>query len=374
LSQQPSPETAASGADETRAQPSRRWRNIKATVASVVIIVAFVWVLARGGFPLIPSRAQLSQVNTGYLLGFIALLVVTQTTRYARHHLLIAPLAKVAFRKIMTINAIGMALITFLPLRIGEMARPAMLREKGHLSAWAVAGTVGAERILDGVVFSLMLLLGLGLATPQDPPPDHVGDLPVPVWVIPRTASIAALVFAIAFVVMCAFYFYRSQARRLTERVVGVVSQRLAQRLADIVERLSDGLRFMTDYRHSLPYLAITLFGVSCNVLALDSLAHAVGLSELTFAQSLVVLGVLALGFSAPNAPGFFGMVQLALYAGLACYIAPEKVANEGSVFVFIYYVVYLSVISLLAGIALLVDLFFTVDPSEGPQGASPAA
>lgn len=375
--QPPSPANTAGAAplEELEQQRrKRRSRNFRAAIVSVVLIAVFVWVLARGGFPLVPSREQLSRVDSTYLIAFCVLLIVNMGTRYARHHFLIAPLAKVPFRKILTINAIGTALITYLPLRIGEMARPAMLREKGHLSAWAVTGTVGAERILDGVVFSGVLLLGLGLATPQDPLPDHVGDLPVPVWIIPRTAIIASLVFATAFVVMCGFYFYRATARRLTERVVGVVSKRLAERLADIVERLSDGLRFLTDFRHSVPYLLVTVFSVTCNVLALDALAAAVGLPELTFGQSLVVLGVLALGFSAPNAPGFFGMVQLALYAGLANYIAPEKVAREGSVFVFLYYVCYLSIVSALAGIALLVDLFVASPPSvQEPRGADPA-
>jgi glycosyltransferase 2 family protein len=373
LSQQPSASADESARlDESAEQRRKRSRrNVRAALASVALIAVFVWVLMRGGFPLVPSRSELERVGVGYLVAFYVLLIVNMMTRYARHHFLIAPLAKVPFRKIMTINAIGMALITYLPLRIGEMARPAMLREKGHLSAWAVTGTVGAERILDGVVFSGMLLLGLAVATLQDPLPDHVGALPVPVWVIPRSALIAGLVFVTAFAIMCAFFFFRETARRLTERVVGVVSPRLAEKLAGIVERLSDGLRFLTDYRHSLPYLAVTLFSVTCNVLSIYVLAQAVGLQELTLLQSLVVLGVLALGFSAPNAPGFFGVVQLALYAGLACFIAPEKVAREGSVFVFLYYVGYLLVVSGLGGIALLVDLLSSPQALRPPDADS---
>jgi glycosyltransferase 2 family protein len=364
-----SPEEQATEAFETKASqaeepaPSelsrgqKRRRNGRAVVASVVLIAAFVWILARGGFPLLPPAGWWDSLKPLYFAAFCAGMVFNMLTRFARCHFLIAPLAKVPFRRLMTINAIGMALITYLPLRIGEMARPAMLREKGSLSAWAVTGTVGAERILDGLVFSGMLLVGLGLATPQDPLPDHVGALPVPVWLIPQTARIAALVFALAFVVMAAFYWLRAWARRVTEKVVGVVSHKLATRLADIVERLSDGLRFLTNYRYSVPYMAVTLISVMSQVWAIELLAEAVGLPELTFMQAIVVIGVLALGFSAPNAPGFFGVVQLALYAGLATYIAPEKVAHEGAVFVFLFYVVYLLNVSLLAAIAVVVEL-----------------
>ena len=95
---------------------------------------------------------------------------------------------------------------------------------------------------------------------------------------------------------------------------------------------------------------------------------------ELTFSQSMVVLGVLALGFTVPNAPGFFGVVQLALYAGLATYIAPVKVAHEGSVLVFVYYAAYLGTVTTLAAIALLMELVMSSAPkleSAAPKEAA---
>jgi len=343
--------------------PSKTRRNLIAIAASVVLVAVFAWVLARGGFSFVPPKAALARLELPGLVLFIVSLLGHFLLRYARCYYLIAPLAKVPFRRIMTSNAIGMAFITFLPLRLGEMARPAMLREKGSLSAWAVTGTVGAERILDGIVYSVLVLLGLALAEPQSPLPDHVGDLPVPVWVVPRSAGIASIGFVMAFAVMCAFFFFRSAARALTERLVGVVSPRLATRVADIIERFSDGMRFLTDLRHSVPYLITTLVSVFGLCAGIEVLAHAAGMPELTFTQSMVVLGVLALGFTAPNAPGFFGVVQLALYAGLATYISPEKIANQGAVVVFVYYMAYLVVTSGLAAIALAVEFLSKEEP-----------
>lgn len=342
---------------ELNRQEKRR-RNIRAAIVSFLLVGAFVWILGRGGLPLFPPAGWLQSLKPVYFTAFCAGMVFNMLTRFARCHFLIAPLAKIPFRRTMTINAIGMALITYLPLRLGEMARPAMLREKGSLSAWAVTGTVGAERILDGIVFSAMLLVGLAVAHPQDPLPDHVGAFQVPVSVVPRTAQLAALFFGVCFAIMACFYWLRAWARRTTERVVGIVSPKLAHRLADIVERLSDGLRFLTNFRYSVPYLVVTLISVGSQVWAIEQLATAVGLPELTFMQATVVIGVMALGFSAPNAPGFFGVVQLALYCGLATYIAPDKVAQEGAVFVFLFYVVYLLNVTLLAAIALLVEFF----------------
>jgi glycosyltransferase 2 family protein len=361
---EPDPPTPTEAAAPAGPKRSNRGRNARAAVISVVLVGAFVWLLSSGGFPLIPPAAELAKLQLPGFALFCALMLLNLLTRFARCHFLYAPLAKVPFRRTMTINAIGMAAITYLPLRLGEMARPAMLRDKGSLSAWAITGTVGAERILDGLVFSGMLLSGLALAAPQVPLPDHVGALPVPVWIVPQAATIFSLVFVVAFLVMAAFYWFRAAARRLTERVIGLVSVKLASRVADIVERLSDGLRFLTNWRYSLPYLLVTLVSVGSLVLGVQVLAHAVGLSELSFTQTMVVLGVLALGFSAPNAPGFFGVVQLALYAGLATYIAPDKVAREGGVLVFVYYATYLSCVTLLAAIALVLELFASTSPT----------
>lgn len=336
---------------------SRRTRQVRIGLASIALTGLFVWLLSSGGLPLVPSASELAAVDSRGVALAGVLMMCNMLTRFLRCHYLIAPLAKVSLRRLLTTNAIGMAAITFLPMRLGEVVRPAMLREKGGLSAWAVTGTVGAERIIDGIAFSLMLLGGLALAPPHEPLPDHVGALAVPVWLVPRSAQIASVAFVGAFTVMLMFYRFRAFARRLTERCFGVFSPTLGQRVADIVERVSDGLGFLTKWRYSLPYVTVTLFSMSCLALAIDVLARAAGIPELTLTQSYVVLGVLALGFSAPNTPGFFGVVQLALYAGLATYIAPEKVAQQGGAFVFVYYLLYLGSVVLLALIALATEM-----------------
>jgi hypothetical protein len=349
--------------------PAPQRRGLRILGISVLLLLAFGWILRAGGLPLLPPAGMLARVESLPFVGFVLGLLFHMLARYGRCQLLVAPLAPMSFRKTMSINAIAMVLITFLPLRIGEFARPAMLREKGQLSAMAVTGTVGAERILDGLAYSLMLLVSLALTTPRHPLPDHIGSLPVPVSLVPQAARAVAATFAVAFVVMLAFYRYRETARAVTERVLGIVSKKLAARVAGMVERLSDGFRFLVNLRYSLPYVAITVAAIVAHVWAIKLLANSVGISELTYLEATVVLGVLSLGFAMPNAPGFFGTIQLALYAGLSTYVAPEKVSHEGSAFVFLFYVSYLAIILTLAFVALVVDLAL---PASQP-GPDPA-
>jgi glycosyltransferase 2 family protein len=331
-------------------------RHVRAIIGSLVLLVAFGWVLRAGGLPLVPPAGALKNLDLTYFAGFVLLMFAHMGFRFARYSFLIRSFATVGIRRVLTINAIALALITFLPLRLGEVSRPAMLRERGHISAWAVAGTVGAERVIDGVLFSLMLLLGSLIAVPHEPLPTHIGDLPIPPRLVTQGGRVAGLIFGAAFLVMALFYWYRAFARRMTEKVVGIVSQRLAERVADIVGRLSDGLRFLVNPRDTALYLVVSLLSIAANVWAIQLLAHATGIPELTFAQSTVVLGLLALGFGLPNAPGFFGSVQLALYAGLAAYIAPDKVSREGSALVFLFYLTYLAIVVLLAAVSVVVE------------------
>ena len=91
-----------------------------------------------------------------------------------------APIQRVPLRTVLTVTFVGFAAILCLPLRSGEAVRPVLMHRRGRLSGWAATGAVAAERIIDGLCVSIMLLVALGVATPLDPLPDRIGTLPVP--------------------------------------------------------------------------------------------------------------------------------------------------------------------------------------------------
>lgn len=352
-------------------------RHLRAVVASLALAVGFAWVLRAGALPLFPPKGTLDSLNVQLVALTAVCLLVSMVTRLARSHFLLVPIADISFQRVLSALCVSLGLITFLPFRLGELARPALLREKGKLSGWAVTATVGAERIIDGLVFGAMLLLGLAFAKPHEPLPDHIGSLPVPAAFVPRAALLATVGFGGAFVVMLLFFLWRDLARRVTERVLGLFSERFATFVADAVARVSDGLRFLPNFRYTGAFLAVTVFSLSTHIVALQLLARAVGLPELTFAQATVVLGVLALGFAVPNAPGFFGAIQLALYAGLAVYIEPAKVVREGAAFVFVFYVLYLCSVILVTASGLVGESLLSRRAARagaaGPSSLPPA-
>lgn len=331
-------------------------RHARALIASIVLALGLGWIMHRGALPLLPPKGTLEHVHWFYFSVMVFLLVVNLTLRFIRYLYLLKPITTISMRRLIGISSLAIGLITFLPFRLGEMARPAMLREKGKISGWAVTGTVAAERIIDGVLFSATLLLGLVFARPHEPLPDHIGDLPVPASLVPQAAQVATAFFGVCFVIMAVFFWWRAIARSLTERVLGIVSKNLADKVADAVERVSDGLRFLPNLRYTVPYVLLSMAALLAHIVGMQFLALSVGLPWLSLAQATVVVGVLGLGFAMPNAPGFFGSVQLALYAGLAIYVAPSQVVHEGAALVFLFYLTYLALVVVCSVVGVLLE------------------
>jgi uncharacterized protein (TIRG00374 family) len=308
-------------------------------LTSVLIACGFGYLLHAGALPLVPSREALARIRWWTIPAFVVVWSVVHTVRAARWHWLLAPVCRVPLGRVIAVAFMGFAAILLLPFRAGEVVRPILIRKEGALSGWEAAGTVGAERVLDGLFLSGLLFVSLQVAQPLDPLPDRIGELPVPASVVPRAAYGALAMFAIAFTVMGAFFFFRRWARRATERIVGVVSLPLARWLANRVEQVADGLRFLPRARYTLPFLAATAVYWFLNGASMWLLAWGCGFDDMSFAQACATMGVLGLGILLPNAPGFFGAFQISIYAGLAMYFAPSLVVGPGAAYVFLIYV-----------------------------------
>jgi glycosyltransferase 2 family protein len=339
---------------DTGAPVASRSRLLWRLGISLAIAGFFVWLMRAGAMPLLPSRELLSQVRWWTPIAYVLGWSVVHLVRAARWQLLLAPIAEVSLRRVLSASFIGFLAILVLPLRAGEVVRPMLIRQQGRLSAWAAAGTLGAERIVDGFMLSAILFIALQLATPLDPLPERLGDLPIPVAIIPSAAYAALLVFSCALLVMLAFYKWKVATRRVLQWGLGGISPRLSDWVASRIEHLAAGLSFLSRWRQSVPFLLMTLVYWLLNAACTWLLAWGVGFAEFDAAQACVVMGVLALGVLMPNAPGFFGAFQFSLYAGLAVFYPREQVLAEGSAFVFLMYLAQALVTLVFAGWAVL--------------------
>src|SRR5579859_2377341 len=189
--------------------------------ASIAIGLAFAWALERGGLPLIPPSAGLARVDSLACAEYGLMFAVWHTLRAARWRHLLAPIAQVSLARIVAVSWIGLAAILVLPFRAGEIVRPYLIRQRGRVSMANAAGTIGAERIIDGLCLTVLLGVCMQLARPMSPLPDHIGKLKVPVAAVPASAYIALAMFVAAFAMMALFYFRATLGRSIVEKTLG---------------------------------------------------------------------------------------------------------------------------------------------------------
>ena len=325
-------------------------------VVSLFIAAAFAFTLRRGGLPIIPPSESLKNVSLESIAVYVVLLITWNTLRATRWRHLLAPIAQVPLRRIIAVSWIGFAAILILPLRAGEIVRPYMIRQKGRISMAAATGTIGAERIIDGLFITLMLGIALQLAPHQEPLPDHIGKLPIPVAAVPISAYLSLLGFTAAFALMGLFFFRPNLGRRFIEGSLGLVSPRLASRVSEFVARTVDGLRFLPHKRHFGLFLTETALYWGLNGVSMWLLARACGITSITLVQMFVVMGVLGVGILVPAGPGLFGAFQASAYAGLAMFFPDDVVLGPGGAFVFLLYVLQCAWQLLSAGFFLIID------------------
>lgn len=338
-----------------------RWRQAGTLVASLLLVAGFGWLLHVGALPVLPATSAFHQVRWWTVFAYAVLWVIVLFLRSARWHWLLAPIHPVPMRRILSVSFIGLAALIVLPFRAGEVVRPAMIRRKGQLSGWAATGTVGAERVVDGLFLSGVLFAALQFSN-ASAATQRIGGLPVSAALVTKTAYTALLVFAAAFVLMGVFYWRKAFARRTTLRLVGPFSMRLAEALAELISRVADGLAFLPARRYSVPFVLSTALYWALNILAIWLLLWGCGLEELTFSQACVVMGILGLGVLVPNAPGYFGAFQISTYAALALYVSTDQLYVEGAAFVFLLYVLQVGLTIVMGLLALGME---RISPAE---------
>jgi hypothetical protein len=337
------------------------WEHRWAVGGSLAVAAGLGWLLHAGALPVVPDPSAFAKTRWWTVAVYALVFATMHLVRSSRWYFLLAPVHRVPLRRALTVTLVGYTALTLLPFRLGEVVRPWLIHKRDRVSFFAATGTVGAERVIDGLVLSVTLLVALLCSHPVSPLPDHIGGLPIPAALVPGVAYSAASLFAALFVAMAVFYYWRDFARRTTVRVIGRVSPRAATWLADAVERLGQGLGFLPRWRYTGPFLALTAVYWLLYLEGAVLLMWGVGIESPTLLDSTVVMGVLALGFTVPNVPGFFGAFQFSVYSGMVMFFPLSEVTGAGSAFVFLLYLLQIG-LSLLGGLVAL-----------GLEGLSPA-
>lgn len=319
-------------------------RNTGKLAASAAITAGVVYTVHKGGLKLVPDGGDFGAVRWWAVALYFPLVLAMTWFRGVRWRFLLRSIIEVPNRRLFAVSCAGLAAILVLPFRLGEFARPYLLRTRPDerragapvLTMTAATGSVVAERVIDGVVLSAVLAVVLILVPTVQPLPAKVA------WV--RTSAFLLLgVFMAGLVTIVVFYFARAWAHRATHAVIGRLSPRLADALAGVAEKLADGLHVFGRARDALGFLAETAAYWGLNVVGMWVLAIGCGVvhgdgSPITLPEACGVMGMLGCAILIPGPPGLFGVFQAGIYAGMTFYFPAEIVTGPGAAYVFLLY------------------------------------
>lgn len=236
------------------------------------------------------------------------------------------------FREIAAVNAVGFAAVFFLPFRLGEFVRPHLASQKRWMRKSAGLGVSAVERIVDGIVTTgffggVMLLLR---------------DRDLPSYVA-AGGWLSLLVFGGASVVLMGVVYWREKFTTLFEKIVGLISKTIAQKIVGILDAFLLGLASVGSWQKMLLYVVVSILywfinGVSMWLL-LDAMVVDSTLLSAFFCLSFLVIGVML-----PAPPGNIGNFHAFAKGSLVLLGAAESSALAYAVALHLWQVIFLLV------------------------------
>ena len=309
---------------------------IKGVIALIVSAVTLWW--AFHDVDLGHVKDNLGNTSIGVLVIYILVQISMHLVRVVRFGLLVAPLGPVTNRGIFSAVCVGIPASFFLPLRLGELVRPAMLARSGISFAGGMAA-VAAERIADGV-FNVGLFFVLVSTLPSDAIPDDARKL----------SYIALAGFGGGLIFLVAAYFAEARVARLLRIILTPISEGLAEKIIGITHNFISGLSALGSLPRFLLFLFLTaLFWLTNGAITwylaesyVDGLAFWAG----PFAISATVFAVMI-----PAGPAFAGTMEAGFRLGLTPY---GVTAGSAAVVAICAHAIHLLLMGAFAGAGLL--------------------
>jgi hypothetical protein len=255
-----------------------------------------------------------------YLIAFS----VTLFFRAWRWEYLLRPIGvSLPMRDLLPISLAGFMAILALPVRLGELVRPFFVVRKGHSRMSSVIGTVAVERVVDGLIISIIFFLTYALSDPGRFPPGL------------RFAAWLSLLGFLGLLISLFFALRWPEATirlGLAVTLLPRLSPRLAAKVADKLLAVIHGLGALRDARNMAVFLVQSVIYWGANGFGMWILARGMQL-DVSPAAAFAAMSFTGVLISLPNAPGLVGQFHLGVVAALGAYLPAAIVDSRGVAF-----------------------------------------
>jgi len=279
-----------------------------------VAIGSLIWVLRD--FHVVRAVHDMANADWRLVLLGIVLDVLSYVFQAIRWKLLLTPFGKVRTARSLRSVFAGLFANLVFPLRPGEFLRSYLLSNSEEITLGRVLGSVGVERFVDLVIATASLgVVSLLVELPRrfNRAADTLG-----------IAILALLIVVVSLVLHIEFKLGREKTEETAERRV---PGRMMQALI-VLHAMGTAPSFY-------PAVAVSFLVPLFQALALWVLMHSYGL-HLSLLAAVVVLLVINLGVSLPNAPANVGSYQFFCVLGLSIFQVDKNLSAGFSIFAFI--------------------------------------
>ncbi len=309
------------------------------SLALGILISAIALYFALRNVPFRDLLEYLGSVNYIWVIPATFLVVVAFGLRAVRWHIILTTTEKVKYWNAFHPMMIGFMINCILPGRVGEVARPAILKHREKVPFTTGLATVAAERVFD--IILLVGLFALVFTTVDIDPNINItfGDhhLNRDTLVMIGGNMVKLCVVMIAGVILISFDRVRTMTTRVIDAIPGFlffipakgrawIKTKLCRTIVNLMESFAAGFALV---KH--PLRVIKCLGVSILIWLVQGISYyAVAMGcpgiDLSFAELFAVLIIICFFIALPSAPGFWGLWEWAGVFAMSLFGIP---ANE---------------------------------------------
>ena len=270
--------------------------------------------------------------NYLYLIPVILSLFLVMLIRAYRLKVIFSPIQKLSYRQTISYNCIGYMFIYLLPLRLGELIIPTLIKKDTSLPISSSIAVIFIERMIDFITL-LCILLYVFI------------NMLLPKWLL-RSGLMFAIIIIVTILFFAFCYFNSPIIKQIIQKIL---PGKVNLRLLNILKRFKQSLMIIKN-----PYLVIYLFLISFIVWLSSSVSiffifQLAGL-RLPFFAAVALMVINSFGVSIPAGPAMIGTFQYSCIIALSLFSIDK---NDSFIFANLYYILGI-------GLTIILGVFFS--------------